>query len=121
MTDMTTKFKIGTSVVANDGAFGHIHHVILSPLQHHIVGVVVRAHLIPPRDWVVPTELIADVTDAWITLTASREDILKQPMFDPSHYLSIMSEKWGYCLGEAIVKRIADLASVFKELESRYE
>lgn len=115
------KLKIGLPVEATDGIFGHIHQVILSSLQHHIVDMVVRAHLFPPRDWVLPAKLIADITSTRIALSVSRDEILKQPMFDPSCYLPIASEKWGYDIGEAIVARIADLASVFEELESLYE
>ncbi|HKY54175.1 MAG TPA: hypothetical protein VJM08_07720 [Anaerolineales bacterium] len=78
------KLKIGAPVQTNDGLFGHIHQVIFSPLQQRIVGVVIRAHLLPPRDWALPIELIADVNDERVVLWVSREDILKQPMFDPS-------------------------------------
>jgi hypothetical protein len=78
------KFKIGAPVQTMDGLFGHIHQVIFSPLQQRIVGVVIRAHLLPPRDWAVPIELIADANDERVILWVSREEILKQPMFDPS-------------------------------------
>jgi hypothetical protein len=121
MADPTLKLKIGTSVEAKEGMFGHVHQVILSPLQHHIVGMVLRANIFPPRDWVVPVEWITDSNEARIIVAISREEILQQPMFDPSSYLSIASEKWGYAMGEAIVQRIADITSVFQELENLYE
>ena len=78
------KLKLGAPVEDSDGVIGHLHQLIFSPLQQRIVAVVIRAHLLPLRDWVLPIELIADANDERVILWVRREDILKQPMFDPS-------------------------------------
>ena len=78
------KLKLGAPVEDSDGLIGHIHQLIFSPLQRRIVAVVFRAQLLPPRDWILPIELVADANEERVVLWVSREDILKQPMFDPS-------------------------------------
>jgi len=102
MADPRLELKIGARVETTDGLFGRVHQVILSPRQQRVVGLVVRAGL-PPRDWVVPTDLIEDVTEGLVLLRVSREDILKQPEFDPAHFLPVgAGEELGYQTGEAL-------------------
>jgi hypothetical protein len=86
------KLKIGAQVEATDGLFGHVHQLIFSPLQQRVVGVVIRAELMPPRDWALPIELIADVNDERVVLWVKRDNILKQPTFDPSLLLHLELE-----------------------------
>ena len=86
------KLKLGAPVEASDGLIGHIHQLIFSPLQQRIVAVVIRAQLLPPRDWILPIELVADAANERVVLWVSREDILKQPMFDPSLLLELELE-----------------------------
>ena len=78
------KLKLGAQVEATDGSFGHIHQVIFSPSQQRVVGVVIRANMLPPYDWVLPIELIADVNDERVVLWVSRDKILRQPTYDPA-------------------------------------
>ena len=86
------KLRLGAPVEDSDGLIGHIHQLIFSPLQQRIVAVVMRAQLLPPGDWILPIELVADATDERVVLWVSREDILKQPMFDSSLLLVLELE-----------------------------
>ncbi len=92
MANSYPKLKVGVQVEATDGLFGHIHQLIFSPLQQRIVGVVIRAHLLPQRDWVLPIELIAYVNDERVVLWVSGDNILKQPIFDPYILLALELE-----------------------------
>jgi osmotically-inducible protein OsmY/sporulation protein YlmC with PRC-barrel domain len=102
MRDSRLELKIGAPVTATDGLLGRVHQVILNPAQRRVVGVVVRAGLLPRRDLIVPTELIADATDQRVALRVGRDDLRRQPAFDPAHYLSLAAEGHGYKAGEAL-------------------
>jgi osmotically-inducible protein OsmY/uncharacterized protein YrrD len=103
MREPRLELKIGARVETKDGPFGHVHQVILDPSQHRVVGLVVRTRLVPPRDRVLPIESIADATDERVVLRIPREEILKQPVFDPSRFLTVETEAQGYKEGEALV------------------
>jgi osmotically-inducible protein OsmY/sporulation protein YlmC with PRC-barrel domain len=103
MKESRLELKIGARVETTDGPFGHIRQVILDPSQGRVTGLVVRAGLVPPREWLVPTELISDATDERVALRISSAEIEKQPVFDPSRFLSMEAEAQGYQEGEALV------------------
>jgi osmotically-inducible protein OsmY/uncharacterized protein YrrD len=102
MTDPRLELKIGAPVAATDGLLGRVHQVILDPAQRRMVGLVVRAGLLPRCDLIVPAELIADATDQRVVLRVGREDLRRQPAFDPAHYLPLAAEEQGYKAGEAL-------------------
>jgi osmotically-inducible protein OsmY/uncharacterized protein YrrD len=102
MTDSRLELRIGAPVAATDGLLGRVHQVILSPAQRRLVGLVVRTGWLPPRDLIVPTELIADATDKQVALCVGRDDLRRQPAFDPAHYLPLVAEDQGYKAGEAL-------------------
>lgn len=93
MTDPYLHLKIGALVEATDGPLSHLHQVILSPTQPPVVGLVVRTGLFPHRDLLVPTELLVDTTDERVVLRVGRDDILRQPAFEPTRYLPPAAEE----------------------------
>jgi len=103
MTNPSLKLKIGTPVAAVDGPVGHVYQVILSPAQRRIVGLVVRVGLLPHRDLIVPADLIVNATDEQVTLRVSHDDILRQPTFDPAHYLPLAAEEQSDKPDEALI------------------
>lgn len=103
MTDPRLELRIGAPVEATDRRLGHVHQVVLNPVQRHVVGLVVRTGLLPRRDLIVPAELIADATGERVTLRVTYEDARQQPAFNPAHYLSLAAEEQGYKTGEALV------------------
>ncbi|MGZ6218752.1 MAG: hypothetical protein ACXWMV_02035 [Syntrophales bacterium] len=96
------ELKIGSPVEATDGPLGHVHQVILSSEQRQVVGLVIRTGLLRRRNRVVPTDLIASVNDAKVSLRVSRDDVIQQPEFDPTQYLPLPAEQYGYMAGEAL-------------------
>jgi osmotically-inducible protein OsmY/sporulation protein YlmC with PRC-barrel domain len=97
------ELKIGTRVETADGPVGHVHQVILNPSQRRVVGLVVRAGLVPPRDLALPVDLIADATDERVILRIPRAQLFKQPEFNPSRFSAVSAEKQGYQGGEALI------------------
>jgi osmotically-inducible protein OsmY/uncharacterized protein YrrD len=89
-------------VAATDGLLGRVQQVILSPAQRRVVGLVVRAGLLPRRELIVPVELIADANDQCVALRVSRDDLRRQLSFDPAHYLPLAADELGYKVGEAL-------------------
>jgi len=102
MRDSRLELKIGAPVAATDGLLGRLQQVIVSPAQRRVVGLVVRTGLLPRRELIVPAELIADATDQCVALRVSRNDVQRQPSFDPAHYLSLAADRLGYKAGEAL-------------------
>jgi osmotically-inducible protein OsmY/uncharacterized protein YrrD len=102
MRDSRLELKIGAPVAATDGLLGRVQQVILSPAQRRVVGLVVRAGLLPRRELIVPAELIADATDQRVALRVSRDDLRRQPSFDRAHYLPLSANELGYKTGEAL-------------------
>lgn len=102
MTNSRLELRIGAPVTATDGLLGRIHQVILSPARRRVVGLVVRVGWLPRRDLIVPAELIADATEQRVLLRVGRDEILRQPTFDPTHYLQLAAEEQGYKAGEAL-------------------
>ena len=103
MREPRLELKIGAQVETTDGPFGHVHQVILDPSQRRVVGLVVRTRVVPPRDRVLPIDSIADATDERVVLRLPHQEILKQPVFDPSRFLAVETEAQGYKEGEALV------------------
>ncbi len=103
MTDPHLQLKIGMPVEATDGPLGHIHQIILSPAQRRVVGLAVRTGLLPPRDVLVPVELIVDATEERVKLRVDCDDIRRQPAFNPAHYLALPAEEQSDKLDTALV------------------
>lgn len=103
MTDRHLQLKIGMPVEATDGPLGHIHQIILNPAQRRVVGLAVRTGLLPPRDVLVPVELILDAIEEQVKLRVDCDDICRQPAFNPVHYLSLPAEEQSNKLDTALV------------------
>jgi osmotically-inducible protein OsmY/sporulation protein YlmC with PRC-barrel domain len=102
MTHTRLELRIGALVTATDSLLGRLEQVILSPAQRRVVGLVVRVGRLPRRDLIVPAELITDATEREVTLRVNRDESLRQPTFDPPHYLPLAAQEWGYQAGEAL-------------------
>ncbi len=74
--------KIGSTVVATDGEYGHLQELLVDPHQERVVALLVRPHrLIPSPTVVVPEELIANASEQGVRLEISREQMNALPKF----------------------------------------
>jgi osmotically-inducible protein OsmY len=103
MSEPRLELKIGARVKATDGAFGHLRHVILSPLDRRVVALIIRHGVMPPRDVVVPIAEVADANEQGVWLRASRAELEARPAFDPAEYVELPNGDQGYDAGPALV------------------
>jgi osmotically-inducible protein OsmY/uncharacterized protein YrrD len=102
MTGTRLELKIGAPVAATDGLLGRVQQVIVSPAQRRVIGLVVRTGLLPRHELIVPAELIADATDQCVALRTNRNNLQRQPSFDPAHYLPLAADRLSYKAGKAL-------------------
>lgn len=83
MSEPRFELKIGTPVIASDGAYGHVHAFMIHAPERRVLALVVvsESPLAEPR--LIPRTAITDVTDAAVRLWLSRSQIAALPPFDP--------------------------------------
>lgn len=91
--EINMQFKQNAGVfTATDEAVGHIDRVVVDPQTKVVTHIVVQKGFFFKEDKVVPIDLIAEATEAQITLRADAGDLHALPPYEEKHYLTSEAE-----------------------------
>ena len=97
MIDLSLKAE----VYCSDGVVGISTYLIGNPINHQITHLVVQSEIPPHYEYLVPFELVGDITSNLITLKCTQEEfqqmmLFKNEVFIPTEIPRHLS--WPYCV-----------------------
>jgi osmotically-inducible protein OsmY/sporulation protein YlmC with PRC-barrel domain len=89
--------RVGLRVVTLDGEMGPVNRILVDSATGRATHLVVRQSLLPPRDRLVPVDWVTGVTEAVVTLAATRADLSALPEYHQDEELAdnILDAWWG--------------------------
>ncbi len=113
------ELRLGMMVVSQDGDVGRVDRLVVRPGSGEVTGLVVRKGLLLRKDVVVPVEAIEEVTEDFIRIRFSSQELDALPPFREEAYTAAPAE-WRTAGGQAIPGAIFALpeASVQQGLEA---
>ncbi len=84
MAERRWEVKIGSTVTATDGDYGHLQQLLVDPHQGRVIALLVWPYkLIPPQTVVAPEAAIADASENEVRLNIGREQVEALPKYWP--------------------------------------
>lgn len=87
MTEERMELRIGTPIIARDGAYGYLEQIVIDRPSSRVTGLVVRKNPLVDTAPVIPLEKIADATDEEIRVQLNCAQIARLPDFDATETL----------------------------------
>lgn len=88
------EIRPGAEVLASDGPAGDVRHVVVSPRERRVTGVVVRTRA--GREVLLPVDRVADATGSSVWLTLTRAGLEALPPWSPERYVPAALSRRGW-------------------------
>ncbi|MHB1295194.1 MAG: BON domain-containing protein [Anaerolineae bacterium] len=85
-------YRIGASVVCNDGRCGRLVRLVVNPQTQEITGIVVEKGFLLTRDTVVPADAVESADKDEVCLSISGEQLQALPAFSEVDYETLLTE-----------------------------